>query len=447
MKTFISICVAMVIVLLAHGGSHKTMGPAISAQSAGNSSKYISSIRVLPDTLSFVWSQGEGLHILASDAVGKYVTDRELVRQIDRSLQGGEVVPCPVLPEGEKGVDTLSPPWEGPFYIGWVAEYRIEYEATQLVPSQPANVIAIMHGVASDIDDASKQCSVFVWDSRSGSPGGKLYGASVTASAPVAYNVYLNWYSTPSIQVTGPFWVGNYEIDTLYPTSALDSVITYPNKYSEDGSTWEDDEAEYFHAAVVSYDAIFDTAGTMMVYNDGDTELVVSNVAGHQPWIVSIDPVSFTVQPGEFQVVSVQVSRNGLTGGTYYGSIIIDSNDPDDPTYQEPVRFVIHTVGVAEEVTERRSHPLRLQCSPNPFTGETTIMYELPQGMHVALNLYDSCGRKVRTLVESEMEAGLHSFHWDGRDEGGAHLPSAVYFCRIEAGSMVSCRKIVVLDR
>lgn len=95
--------------------------------------------------------------------------------------------------------------------------------------------------------------------------------------------------------------------------------------------------------------------------------------------------------------------------------------------------------------TQVPEHFNLLQNYPNPFNPETTIEYQLPQAGRVSLKIYDMMGREVRALVQGEQPAGYHRVQWDGRDEGGRKLNSGVYLYRIQAGSFVQTRKVVLL--
>jgi hypothetical protein len=80
------------------------------------------------------------------------------------------------------------------------------------------------------------------------------------------------------------------------------------------------------------------------------------------------------------------------------------------------------------------------QNYPNPFNPSTRIAYELPVDSRVTLKVYDALGREVTTLASGEAKAGLQSVEWNA-----SGLASGVYFCRIQAGSFVATRRMLLL--
>ena len=82
---------------------------------------------------------------------------------------------------------------------------------------------------------------------------------------------------------------------------------------------------------------------------------------------------------------------------------------------------------------------------PNPFNPETTIAFDLPQAGSVELQVFDLLGQTVRTLVAQELSAGGHQVVWNGLDESGARVGSGVYFYRLQAGSQVQMRRMLLL--
>ena len=92
------------------------------------------------------------------------------------------------------------------------------------------------------------------------------------------------------------------------------------------------------------------------------------------------------------------------------------------------------------ELTGFRLQPAR----PNPFSGSTTILFDLPQGVDLGLRVYDVSGRAVRTLLDGRGKTGLNSVHWDGRDDDGNRIAAGVYFYRLTSGQFDATRKIII---
>ena len=65
---------------------------------------------------------------------------------------------------------------------------------------------------------------------------------------------------------------------------------------------------------------------------------------------------------------------------------------------------------------------------PNPFNPSTTIVFGLPEASDVTLEIYNSIGRKVATVINKRMDAGYHNFIWDA-----SSVASGVYFYRMTA--------------
>lgn len=70
-------------------------------------------------------------------------------------------------------------------------------------------------------------------------------------------------------------------------------------------------------------------------------------------------------------------------------------------------------------------------ASPNPTRGATTLRFTLPRAAHATLELYDSQGRRVRTLAHGEHVAGERAVGWNGRDGSGRAVRAGVYFARL----------------
>jgi hypothetical protein len=79
------------------------------------------------------------------------------------------------------------------------------------------------------------------------------------------------------------------------------------------------------------------------------------------------------------------------------------------------------------------------QNYPNPFNPSTTIRYSVPSAAAVSLKIFNALGQEVAVLVNDQVSAGYYQARWD------ANVPSGIYFCRLQAGSFVETKKMVVL--
>ena len=80
------------------------------------------------------------------------------------------------------------------------------------------------------------------------------------------------------------------------------------------------------------------------------------------------------------------------------------------------------------------------QNYPNPFNPATTIRFGLPHQSVVTLTVYNTLGQKVAELVNGDIDAGYHSVQFDARN-----LASGVYIYRLQAGSFVETRKLLLI--
>lgn len=103
------------------------------------------------------------------------------------------------------------------------------------------------------------------------------------------------------------------------------------------------------------------------------------------------------------------------------------------------------TTEVEESEVEAPKQFALLQNFPNPFNPTTMIRYDLPHNARVRLVIYNLLGKKVRTLVDADETAGEKRVIWSGANDAGEKLSSGVYVYRLEAGSFIAMRKLVLL--
>ena len=80
------------------------------------------------------------------------------------------------------------------------------------------------------------------------------------------------------------------------------------------------------------------------------------------------------------------------------------------------------------------------QNYPNPFNPITTINYQIPKISFVTLKVFDVLGSEIMRLVNEEKSTGSYEVEFYGDV-----LPSGVYFYRLQAGSFVETKKMVLM--
>jgi hypothetical protein len=76
---------------------------------------------------------------------------------------------------------------------------------------------------------------------------------------------------------------------------------------------------------------------------------------------------------------------------------------------------------------------------PNPFNPETVLELRVPYEAVALVRIFDLLGREVATLWNGPVRPGTHKLLWNA-----SGLASGVYYARLEAGSTVHTRKLVL---
>lgn len=97
-------------------------------------------------------------------------------------------------------------------------------------------------------------------------------------------------------------------------------------------------------------------------------------------------------------------------------------------------------IGISHNNESVPKHFNLYQNYPNPFNPSTYITYTLPVASNVILRVYDITGKLVGNPVNGKQLAGEYKVNFEGNN-----LASGVYFYRIEAGSYVNVKKMILL--
>ncbi|OQX84167.1 MAG: hypothetical protein B6D63_05170 [Candidatus Latescibacteria bacterium 4484_7] len=190
---------------------------------------------------------------------------------------------------------------------------------------------------------------------------------------------------------------------------------------------------------------------------------------------VDVAVTSFLGRLRDDMVVLEWVTGDHSFGGVniYRAEVVGEAAVPDDdfvrlnevPLSPETERFVdegafpgkeyVYRIGLLDGSSEKYSSDVRVslpprpltlyQNYPNPFNPTTKIAYFLPRSVHVRLDIYDSSGRRVKTLVNGDREAGRYAVLWNGTNRLGRKVSSGIYFYKLVAGKKSITKKLVMV--
>jgi plastocyanin len=72
-----------------------------------------------------------------------------------------------------------------------------------------------------------------------------------------------------------------------------------------------------------------------------------------------------------------------------------------------------------------------LGAYPNPVQGRTELRFRLTEPGRATIEIVDVLGRRVRSLHEGTVGAGVHTVAWTGDNDSGRPVPAGMYFARL----------------
>lgn len=400
--------------------------------------------------------------------------------------------------EWQSDGDTLSNPFEPPYYY-FDEQWQTYYEATRLVPVRACTLEAIFVAFTNyDITTTrNKNCTYYVWNDHNGQPDSVLFSHNFDLSLEADEAIWVSLeVSEAEITLEGPFWVGHHELTAGPPTSLADMVATPgANFYSEDSSSWTEDDYDYLQMALVHYaegenvvsetepnnkpenaqrllppspvtvigNAAVTDVGEItspsMVDDIEDLFVVTTQLTGIN---ITLTEISSDLDLFLLKIVGnsrtfygtnnrgsahdEEFNKTDLEPGTYFIGVSIYDPQPIGVSSSYKLTVTGEIISSVKDISLELPKQFALEQNyPNPFNPETTISYNLPKQTRVTLNIYNIVGEKVITLCDTKQNAGYHSVRWDGKDSLGRLVSGGIYLCRMKAGTYTQTIRMLLL--
>jgi hypothetical protein len=272
--------------------------------------------------------------------------------------------------------------------------------------------------------------------------------ASYATSFPDDLSIYKSVFVSLGIIFTG------HELTTIESAKLVQYLNSGGKLYLEGRRTWHDDQPQPIHTkfnieVVVDtwfeYDTITGKTGTF-------TEGMTFDFAGSSPYndhYLVPEGSAFTIfsspEPTYGCAVAYDEGSYKTIGCNWeFG----DLTDGDNPSTKKQLMleylefFGDIATGIQEE-GNADNNPIS-KIYPNPFTGQTTISFNMDASTAVNVEIFSMDGRKVATLLNNEVAAGTHQLNWDGTDMNGQKLNSGIYLCTLRTNSVIATKKVII---
>ncbi|MBI5060362.1 T9SS type A sorting domain-containing protein [candidate division KSB1 bacterium] len=116
-----------------------------------------------------------------------------------------------------------------------------------------------------------------------------------------------------------------------------------------------------------------------------------------------------------------------------------------EETHENSTRLLIAGINWDTPLSAGASRPVpvpvspRLSAYPNPFNSEPRIEYELAHAAEVELEVHNTVGQRVATLVDGRVDAGRRAVTWTPT------VATGIYFVMLRSGGSMETRKVLYL--
>lgn len=199
--------------------------------------------------------------------------------------------------------------------------------------------------------------------------------------------------------------------------------------------TYISDTTGGFRIALSKGTAATGIAYSNAVYTRGTTYLVIVKyefVSGTGNDNISLYALSGAIpptEPGTAAIPSVTSTANDLTN---YGRVAVRQGSATTAPYMIIDGFRVAKTwagiitGISNTSTVAESFNLS-QNYPNPFNPTTNIKFSVPSNGNVTLKIYNTLGKEVSTLVNSQLAMGEYQVDFNAKN-----LTSGLYFYKLE---------------
>jgi hypothetical protein len=254
----------------------------------------------------------------------------------------------------------------------------------------------------------------------------------------LALETMYDWYAangTPTLSAPGGLPRGNASLDQ-------NRTITVTGRQNENGWTLEIQARE-----------IDDLSTAHLYIETGDASILSVREGG----FLRGDGNALFLRTVRGNAADISMGRLNRADPSVSGSGVLVTVELATPSTQLPnirLAYELRAPGNgmidAADVSDARIEAVPTKFSlapayPNPFNAATNFTLNIAEASNVKLTVFNVLGQQVATILNRELQAGMHRVLWEARADNGVALVSGVYFVQMEALGTTNVQKIVLL--
>ena len=272
------------------------------------------------------------------------------------------------------------------------------------------------------------------------------YGAPVGFPPGQAYLYVMNDSSNLYLAIDGVYdlTADNYDVFSMYFDDNNDhSYPAYPD--STEGALW----LEWFSTGDSLYFApVTSDSGELAGYSSSLAR-GINKIPGNMQFEIAIplnSPLNEGLQANDGDTIRTWFFVGDAFDYTIYGWWPTDAIGWGDIDGMGEI-VLSYPAGVEDDSDEYSGeYRFKLyQNTPNPFSGKTSITYEIPDRSFVSLKIYNATGQLIKIIEEGKKEAGRYIAVWDGFNEYRNKVPAGIYFYNLETDGNKITKKMILI--
>ncbi len=239
-----------------------------------------------------------------------------------------------------------------------------------------------------------------------------------------------------------PYETGTYPYTT--PVGFYDGTLKLKSTYN-----WPGAASSYQTNNGANSYGLYDMAGNVWQFvNDWYGRTYYSSSVYNNPK----GPITGTLMPDN-------KPYRCMRGGNWYNGDVINSvndghsrisnrdpsyfrgpQDPNHPWYHVGFRVARNYSSTATGINTNQTEINSCRSFPNPFNSEITFQFNLEKSSYVVLEIFNSMGQLINTLVNEKLNEGIHNYDWNA-----VKLSAGIYTYTLKTESLINTDKIILI--